>query len=259
MKIDLTTVAGLVIAFAGIGIGYLLEGGSFVALLAVSPILIIFGGTIGVVTITMRTSDVKQLPKVMKVLFTQEKYDYLELIDQLCDWSAKSRKEGLNVLDSIKEEIQNPFVKRGLDYVLDGNDSETVEEFMDKEIESMMDRHHQGAQPFEQAGGFAPTMGIVGTVLGLIVVLAGLGSSDIAELGHGIATAFLATFMGVASANLAFLPFGAKLKVKSAEEVLYREIAKQGLLAIQTGENHLVLRKRLLSYLPDYLKAGKEG
>lgn len=258
MRLDLPTIAGLVLALAGIGIGYLLEGGSFIALIAVSPILIIFGGTFGVVLITMRMDNVKQLPKLFGVLFQQKEYDYLKLIEDMCHWAKLSRKDGILALDTIKKEIENPFVRRGIDYILDGNDQETIKEFLDCEIEAMMDRHHANAQPFEQAGGFSPTMGIIGTVLGLIVVLNGLGNADISELGHGIATAFLATFMGVAFANLVALPFAAKLKTKSAEEVLYKEIVKQGVLAIQTGENPLVLRKRLLCYLPDYMKVGKE-
>lgn len=258
MKVDITTIVGLILALGGIGTGYAMEGGSFTALVAISPIFIIFGGTFGVVAVTMKANDVKQLPKLLKILFTQRKYDTLKLIEDLCAWAKISRKDGVVALDNIKKEIDDPFVRRGIDYILDGNDHETIHDFLEKEIESMMERHHAGSQPFEQAGGFSPTMGIIGTVLGLVTILGSLGNADINELGHGIATAFLATFMGVAFANLVSLPFSAKLKTKSAEEVLYREIAMQGVLAIQTGENPLILRKRLLSYLPDYMKVGKE-
>ena len=259
MKIDITTILGLIVALAGLGIGYLLEGGDFNALIAPSPILIIFGGTFGVVLITMRMEDVKQLPKVVKQVFVVKQYDYLSLINDLCSWAKISRKDGIVALDNIKKEIEDPFVRRGNDYILDGNDNETIKDFLDKEIEAMMERHHRGSQPFEQGGGFAPTMGIIGCVLGLVVILGGLGAgADVGKLAHGIAVAFIATLMGIALANIALLPFAAKLKAKSSEEVLFKEIAAQGILAIQTGENPLVLRKRLLSYLPDYMKAGKE-
>lgn len=264
-KMDLTTIGGLLLALAGIGVGYLLEGGSFSALLAISPILIIFGGTFGVVTVTMNVSTLKDMPKVIKIIFTDANYNFQELIDNLCDWTKVSRRDGIVALGNIAEKVEDPFVKRGIEYILDGSDYETIKELLEKEIEAMMERHHAGAKPFEQGGAFAPTMGIIGTVLGLVVILGGLGSAGIEELGHGIATAFLATFMGVASANLVFLPFAEKLKGKSSNEMLYKEIAMQGILGIQTGVNPKILRKKLVAYMPESLKdvevasSGKEA
>lgn len=263
-KIDITTAGGLLLAFLGIGLGYYLEGGDFGALVAISPIMIIFGGTFGVVTVTMSMSTVKSLPQILKLIFTDASYDFQELINNLCEWTKVSRRDGIVALGTIAEKIEDQYLKRGIEYILDGSDYETIKELLEKEIESMMERHHAGQKPFEQAGAFAPTMGIVGTVLGLVVVLGGLGSAGIEELGHGIATAFLATFMGVASANLVFLPFNEKLKTKSAQEILYKEIAMQGILGIQTGTNPKILRKKLVAYLPESLKVeevspGKEG
>ncbi|XIH25594.1 motility protein A (plasmid) [Priestia aryabhattai] len=263
-KIDLTTVGGLLLCLGGIFSGYLMEGGSLSALLAVSPLLIIFGGTIGVVTITMSISGLKSMPKLFRNIFTDVTYDFQVLINNLCDWTKVSRKDGIVALGNVAETIEDPFVKRGIEYILDGSDYDTIKELLEKEIEAMMERHSAGAKPFEQAGAFAPTMGIIGTVLGLVVILGGLGSAGIEELGEGIATAFLATFMGVASANLIFLPFNEKLKGKSAKEVLYKEIAMQGVLGIQSGVNPKTLRKKLIAYLPESQKnvetsSGKEG
>jgi chemotaxis protein MotA len=257
-KLDLTTLLGLIISLGGLGTGYFLEGGSFIALLAVSPLIIIFAGTIGVVTITQTGNGLKQLPGIFKAIFLERTYNYIEIIDNLCKWAKTTRNSGIVALDTIKNEIEDPFIRRGLDLVAASIEPEHVEVFLDTEIESMQSRHSNNANIFEQAGGFSPTMGIIGTVLGLIVILAKLGDSDIGELGHGIATAFLATLMGVGFANLICLPFAAKLKNRSKQETLYREIAKQGILAIQSQESPLVLRKRLLSMLPDYLKTGKE-
>ncbi|MED2737403.1 motility protein A [Bacillus toyonensis] len=254
-KLDLTTVGGLLIALLGIGVGYLLEGGEFAALLAVSPILIIFGGTIGVVAITMNQSDVKNIPKLIKIIFTDANYDFQELINNMCEWTKVSRRDGIVALGKIATEIEDPFIKRGIEYILDGSDYETIKELLEKEVEAMMERHHTGSKPFEQAGGFSPTMGIIGTVLGLVVVLGGLGGADIEELGHGIATAFIATLMGVAFANLAALPFAETLKGKSSKEVLYKDIAIQGILGIQTGTNPKILRKKLVANLPESMKA----
>jgi chemotaxis protein MotA len=263
-KIDLTTVGGLILSLAGIGTGYAMEGGSFSALLAISPLFIIFGGTFGVVGITMGMRTVKNLPKLFKFIFTDATYNFQELIENLCEWTKVSRRDGIVALGNIAEKIEDPYLKKGIEYILDGSDYETIKELLEKEIESMMERHHTGSKPFEQAGGFAPTMGIIGTVLGLVTILGGLGSAGIDELGKGIATAFLATFMGVSSANIIFLPFAETLKDKSSQEVLYKEIAMQGILGIQTGTNPSILRKKLEAFLPGYLlnkkvSSGKEG
>lgn len=264
MKIDLTTIIGLVVAIAGIFVGYYLEGGDFSALIAISPILIIFGGTIGVVTITQPSSTLKQLPGIMRALFTEKNYDYLQLVETLCECADLSRRNGIVALDDKRKEVEEPFLQRSLKLIVDNNAPEDVKHFLENDISMMEQRHANNQKIFSAAGGYAPTMGIVGTVLGLVVVLAGLGGSGIEELGHGIAVAFLATFMGVASANLMYLPFDNKLKMKTQQEVLYKEMAMQGILAIQANESPLILRERLLSLLPEYMrqqtkKKEKEG
>jgi len=254
MKIDITTILGLAVALGGIFVGYYLEGGDFGALIAVSPILIIFGGTFGVVIITQPSSTLKQMPGIMRSIFTQKSYDYLQLVNELCEWTDISRKQGIVALDDKRKDVKDPFLQRALKFIVDNNEPEHVKEFMENDISMMEQRHANNSKIFSAAGGFAPTMGIVGTVLGLVVILGKLGGADIGELGHGIATAFLATFMGVASANLLFLPFETKLKMKTQQEVLYREITMQGILAIQGQESPLILRDRLLSLLPDYIR-----
>lgn len=253
-KADLTTFIGILISLGGIAIGYYLEGGDFKSLLAISPLLIIFGGTIGVVIITQPSSALKQFPSIFKQIFVEKEYDYLTLIDNLCKWTRTSRQEGIIVLEDVQNEIDDPFLRKGITLIVNSTDPEDVKEFLESEIDSMIDRHHKNAQLFESAGGYSPTMGIIGTVLGLIVVLGHIGSGDPSLLGHGIATAFLATFMGIAFANLVCLPFANKLKNKSDQEVLYREITMQGLIAIQQQESPLILRDRLMSSLPEYLK-----
>lgn len=257
-KIDLSTLFGIIISCGGIGFGYFLEGGDFRALIAVSPILIIFGGTIGVVVITQPSSNLKQVPGIFKSVMTDKNYNFIDLIDKFCSYAKTARTQGVVALDSVKDEIEDPFLRRGLTLVIDSMEPEDVKDFLENEISAMEQRHANNAKMFSAAGGYSPTMGIIGTVLGLVVVLSGLEGSSIGELGHGIAVAFLATFMGVASANLLYLPFENKLKAKTQLEVLYREIGMQGILAIQAQESPIVLRKRLLSLLPDYMKAGKE-
>lgn len=250
-KLDIPTLIGLVVGFGGMGIGYYLEGGDFSALLAISPILIIFGGTFGAVIITMTDKDIKRLPNLIKQIFQDKIYNYEQTINDLCNWAYIARSEGFVALGDVAENINEPFTKRGVEYILEGNDHDRIKNLMEAEVEAMIDRHERGAKPFEQGGGYAPTMGIIGAVLGLVVVLGGLGSSGVDELGHGIATAFLATLMGIGLANLVLLPFAEKLKSKSDEEVLYRSIIIEGVLGIQTGQNPTTLRRILVAYLPE--------
>jgi chemotaxis protein MotA len=257
-KLDLSTLIGMLLAIGGIGVGYFLEGGDFKALVKPSPIIIIFGGTFGAVIITQPIATLKQIPGIFRAAFTDRNYNYIQLIEKFCEYAKTARTQGVVALDNIKDEIEDPFVKKGLTLVIDSMEPEDVKAFLETEISSMEQRHSNNAKMFSAAGGFAPTMGIIGTVLGLVIILAGLEGASIGELGHGIATAFLATFMGVASANLIYLPLDSKLKMKSQQEVLFREIALQGILAIQAQESPIVLRKRLLSLLPEYMKAGKE-
>jgi chemotaxis protein MotA len=201
----------------------------------------------------------KRLPGILKSVFTEKEYDYIALINQLCEWAGTARKQGIVALDKAKDEVTDPFLKRGLTLVVDSIEPDAVKDFLEADISQTMERHKQNAGIFDQAGAAAPTMGIIGTVLGLVVILAGLGNSSTAELGHGIATAFLATLMGVASANLVYIPFSTKLKNKSSKEILYREISTYGILAIQANESPIILKERLLSYLPDNLKAKGRG
>lgn len=249
-KLDLTTVIGLALAIGGIIVGYLLEGGSLGALLALSPILIIFGGTFGAVIITIPMSVLKAMPKILGTVFKENEYNTIETIDQLCEWAKVSQRQGIVALDELKKDVKDPYILNGLDLVASNVDPEKINEFMDNDMNMIEDRHKRNAAAFGQAGGFAPTMGIIGTVLGLIVVLGNMEGASMAALGGGIATAFLATFMGVASANLFFLPFEAKLKSKHGLEMAHCEIIKQGILAIQQQESPIIMRKRLLSMVP---------
>lgn len=258
MKIDITTIVGLLVAIGGIGLGYVLEGGNFAALLAPSPLLIIFGGTFGVTIITQTGTTLKQLPKVLKIIFTVKTYDYLKLVDDLCNWADISRREGFVKLDEKRKEIDDKFIQRGLKLVVDNNEPEHVKEFLENEVYMIEQRHKANQKIWSTAGGFAPTMGIIGTVLGLVVILGNLGGASIGELGHGISVAFIATLLGVSSANIFYLPFEGKLKSKDADEMLYLEIAMQGILAIQSQESPIILRQRLLSMLPEYIRVNAE-
>jgi chemotaxis protein MotA len=258
-KIDLLSIIGIIVGLGGLGMGFYLEGGNFASLVAPSPILIIFGGTFGALIVTMDMNSLKQIPQLLKIVYTEPEYNFQTLIQNFSEWTKVSRREGIVALGEIADKVEDPFTKRGLEYILEGNDYETIKELLDKEIENVQERHHRGAMIFENAGGFAPTMGIMGAVLGLVVVLAGLGSSDVSELGHGISVAFLATLMGVGFANLIVLPMAGKLKNKSNTELLYKSIVVEGILGIQSGQNPKTLRHKMVTYLPEKSKNFKAG
>ena len=258
-KIDLLSIIGLLVGLGGIGVGFYLEGGQFSSLLAPSPILIIFGGTFGAVLVTMNMKQVKEIPKLLTIIYTEKEYDFQGLIENFSEWVKISRREGIVALGEIAEKVEDPFIKRGLEYILEGNDYETIKELLEKEIEYTSERHHKGANVFESLGGFAPTMGIIGAVLGLVVTLSKLGNSDVSELGHGISVAFLATLMGIGFANLVVLPMGGKLKAKSETEMLYKVVAIEGILGIQSGQNPKTLKRKMVAYLSEQVKNEEAG
>lgn len=247
---NIVIIIGIIISFGGLGLGFILEGGSIASLFGASAILIIFGGTIGSTMVMMTKEEILNLPKTLKKVFTNENYDFAELILKMSEWSAVARKEGAIELEEISENEEDPFIKKGIRYILEGNEHDAIKELLEIEIDAMAGRHELGAKPYEQAGGIAPTMGIIGAVMGLVVVLAGLGSSGVDELGKGIAVAFLATLMGIGFANLICLPFAENLKGKSEKEILYRTVVTEGILGIHTGTSPTLLQKRLMAYLP---------
>lgn len=248
--LNIVIIVGIILSFGGLGIGFALEGGDVASLFGLSAMLIIFGGTIGSTMIMMRKEEIFNIPKTLKKVFVNEDYDFADLILKLSDWSSVARKEGAIELEELSEKEEDPFIKKGIGYILEGNEHDAIKELLEIEIDAMAMRHELGAKPYEQAGGIAPTMGIIGAVMGLVVVLAGLGSSGVDELGQGIAVAFLATLMGIGFANLICIPFAENLKNKSEQEVLYRTVIKEGILGIHTGSSPALLQKRLMAYLP---------
>lgn len=249
---DLSSILGVVIGFGGLLVGYTLEGGALRGLWGPSAFLIVFGGTIGATLISFPLADLKRLPQLFKDIFNDKKLDDADMINVLADLADKARRDGLLILEQEVEKIDNPLLKKGLGLVVDGIDGETIKDILSREIYLFEIKVKEGAEIFDAAGGFGPTMGIIGTVMGLISVLGNLSSPE--ELGKSIAVAFVATLYGVASANLLWLPFGKKLKVKGKKEKMINDIIVEGLLSIQAGENPRVLREKLNSIMTDDTK-----
>lgn len=246
---DLATVVGLIAGLVTIVVVMVLDGGSPAELFAVpQAILLIIAGSLSATMITVPLKIMMKLPKLLVKAALTESFDSAEAIELLAGMADKARREGLLALEEESKKIKEPFMQKGIMLVVDGIDPAQVEAILDNNIQHMRERHKQCYSLFAAAGGFAPTFGIIGTVMGLISVLKQL--DDPSKLAESIASAFLATLWGLMTANLIYLPLAAKLKSKSEEEIAYRTLLMEGILGIQAGENPRVLKEKLYAYLP---------
>lgn len=224
-----------------------MDGTSPAAFLNIEALMIILGGTGGATLASVGMQSMKRIPSLYKLVFSAQPPDMRGRLELLVTLADQARRDGLLALDAKLPEIDDHFTRNALQLVVDGTDPEMVHTIVEGEVEGMAARHAAAAAPFEKAGGFAPTMGIIGTVLGLVHVLQNL--SEPATLGPSISTAFLATLMGVGSANVVFLPVANRLKAISAEEVELRMMTLEGILSIQAGDNPRLVADKLMSYL----------
>jgi chemotaxis protein MotA len=254
---DLTTILGLVLGFALIAVVMILDGGSPAELFtAPQAILLTMGGAIVAAVISFPLKAVTAMPQWFIKCFTSPKHEVAAAIEALTMMSDKARREGLLALEEESRKLEDEFLKKGVMMVVDGVDPAQVRAILEIEIRHMQERHEQGGiNFFTAAGGYGPTMGIIGTVMGLITVLQELDNPG--ELGKNIATAFLATLWGILSANLIWLPLAGKLKAKSEEEVAYRHLMLEGILALQAGENPRIVRDKLNAFLPPKERVGE--
>lgn len=247
---DITTIIGIIVGFAALIGGFLLEGGQVGGLLQGAAALIVFGGTAAAVAISFPWKRLRTLPEALKMAFVPPAMNAEQLIDDLADMSYTARRSGMLALEKTAESHENPFMREGLGLIVDGGDQPLIRRILELEIDKRQERFDGYAKIFESAGGYAPTMGIIGTVMGLIRVLGSL--AEPANLGSSIAVAFIATLYGVASANLIFLPIASKIRARGEEEVQVMEMMLEGLLAVQNAENPNLVRKKLTTYLDDY-------
>ncbi|MDF9409127.1 flagellar motor protein [Pelotomaculum isophthalicicum JI] len=244
---EITTVAGILIGVLSLVLAFVLDGGNILALLKPTAAMIVFGGTIGATIISFSLNEVMIVPKLFKIILFQKLPDEIALIEQLVSLADKVRREGLLYLENELPNVDDSFMRKGIQLVVDGTDPELVRQIMETEMYAVQERHHVGASIFEAAGGFAPTMGIIGTVMGLVHVLSNLESPE--ELGPSIALAFIATLYGVGSANILWIPISGKLKNLSKKEAMLREMMLEGIMSIQAGYNPVLIRERLTAFL----------
>ena len=247
---DVALIVGLIVAAIGILGGYIIEGGSIAGLLNIPGFMIVVVGTLGATIISFPLSTSLSIPKLrLAALFSKVAVRARNMSAELVGMADKARREGLLSLEDEAQNISDAFAKKGLMLMIDGTDPDALRSIMEIDIDAVAQRHRQNAKVFETGGGYAPTLGVLGAVMGLITVLSNLGG-DPEALGHGIATAFVATFYGVGMANVVLLPIAEKLKIRSAEERMVRDMILEGILSIQAGDNPRIVREKLEAFLP---------
>jgi chemotaxis protein MotA len=250
------TAIGILISIVGIGLGATMEGTSVMVVLNVPAALIVLVGTLGATIAACGLPVHMRLPKLYAKAIMPPDLDLVGRVNQLVGYADQARRDGLLALDEAVKGIDDPFTRKGIQLVVDGTDPDLVAAVLDAENEAMRKRHALGRAPFMQAGALAPTMGIVGTVFGLVNVMNNLNNPS--SLGPLIAAAFLATLLGVGSANVVFLPVANRLKELSEQELHFREMTLEGILAIQAGDNPRVVAEKLMAYVPPAERPSEE-
>jgi len=247
--LDLSSIIGLVLGIGAVLLGQALEGGSIRSILQPTAAMIVFGGTIGATMAGFPLSAAKGAAAgVLKVLLGGGSKEH-EHISEISRYAAKARKNGIISLEADIKTTKDPFLQKALRFVVDGVEPKVLQGIMETEIGKLDEHGEMPSKFFESAGGFAPTIGIIGAVLGLIQVMQNL--SDPSKLGEGIAVAFVATVYGVGSANLIFLPFAGKLKYRHKREIATKSMILEGVLAMQAGEHPQIIEERLKAYLEE--------
>jgi chemotaxis protein MotA len=243
---DLTTIGGVILAFGAVLLGQALEGGHAGSLVQATAAIIVLGGTLGATAVAYPMRDFLRGLKMVSRALKEKKSDIPALVQQIVELAGIARRDGVLALEQRLANLQDPFLKRAVQFLVDGVDAAVARDALETEIDAEYEEGAVGAKVFETAGGFSPTVGILGAVLGLIHVMENL--SDPSKLGEGIATAFVATVYGVALANLILLPIGGKLKRKLVIDRDRMTLIAEGVLSIQSGLNPRVLEEKLRAY-----------
>lgn len=246
---DLATVCGLVLAVGGILGGLVLEKGSLRDVAQFTAALIVIGGTLGAVMINTPIDSLKAAAAQFKQVLFEAKQPAASLIDEIIVYATKARKQGIVSLETDANNIADPFLRKAINLAVDGTDIDDLRAMMELEIDLAEHSMENAAKVFDSGGGYAPTIGIIGAVLGLIQVMKNLANLE--EVGHGIAVAFVATVYGVGLANVFLLPAGGKIRARAAKDRQTRELTLTGVIGIVEGANPKLIRNKLNAYLED--------
>lgn len=248
---DIATVAGIFAAF-GLVLSSMALGGGLSLFINVPSMLIVVGGTIGATFINYPLKEVFGIGGVVKNAFFHQTRPTSELISTLVDFAGKARKDGILGLQSVAKEVGDAFLEKGIQMAVDGQEADNIENILSTEIDYIRDRHKLGAEIMTVMGTFAPAMGLIGTLIGLVQMLQNM--SDPSTIGPAMAVALLTTFYGAVMANLIFLPIAGKLKTRSSQEILIKELILEGIISIASGDNPRIMEQKLHTYLSPKLR-----
>ncbi len=243
---DLATLLGVIVA-AGLVIGSILMGGSGSWFINYPSMMIVLGGTMGATLINYPLADVVSVFKVTKNAFRQKSYQPISIIPKMVQFAKRARREGILSFEAQLKTIEDPFLVRCMQMAIDGMEAESIDEVLNTEIMCLEERHRLGAEICSTMGSFAPAIGMLGTIIGLVQML--MQMTDPTAIGAPMAVALLTTFYGTLLANLLFLPISGKLKVRSRQEILAKQMVLQGILAIQAGDNHRIVEQKLKAFI----------
>jgi chemotaxis protein MotA len=254
--LDLATFIGIIIA-GGLVLISILMGGSGAWFINYPSVMIVLGGTMGATLINYPMADVVSMFKVTKHAFRYKTPNPLGLIPIMVEFAKKARREGILSFDQYLQTIEDPFFRRGVQMAVDGLESDAIEEVLSTEILWLEERHRLGAEIYTTMGTFAPAVGMLGTIIGLVQML--MQMKDPSAIGAPMAVALLTTFYGTLLANLLFLPIAGKLRIRSKQEILTKQMVLHGLLAIQAGDNHRIVAEKLKAFLAPSARVAKES
>ncbi|WP_444684023.1 flagellar motor protein MotP [Alkalicoccus luteus] len=258
-KTDLLTPIGLFIGMTAMFLAIFSSTagtGNLTDFLQVTSILIVLGGLTAAIFINFSLTDIKLMPRVFKEAFQTRNHDLRSLIDTFVDLSTKARREGLLALEAGLEEVEDPFIEKGVLLAVDGIEPDVIKDIMMAEVVAMEERHRKGRLVIEKAAEYAPAWGMIGTLVGLVLMLQNL--NDPATLGPNMAVALLTTLYGTLLANLVFGPMGHKLMLSTEDEVFVKQIIIEGVIGVQSGQNPKVLQEKLAAFLPASSKKKEE-
>jgi chemotaxis protein MotA len=226
----------------------LLTGGDIGLYLNIQGVILVIGASVTVIFFAFPAKHVKKLGAIIKKAFFNQSQSIDQLIQDLVSYAEIARRDGILSLENSTKDINDPFIVRGIQMAVDGTDPELIEQIMNNELDNLVERHEQGKSMLDAVGKYAPAFGMIGTLVGLVGMLANL--DDPGAIGPGLATALLTTFYGALLANALALPLADRLRERSAEEVLYKTIIIKGVMAIQSGDNPRIVEQKLRTFLP---------
>lgn len=243
---DKLSFAGLIVAFLAIYIGFTIEGGAISALIELPAFIIVFGGTLGAVMLQSSLPQFIHAMTLLRWVVQPPKYDIEQGIENIVDWAEKAREKGFLALEDIGLTHEDPYVSKGLNLLVDGEQNDQLKVALDLDLDLYREHSLRSAAIFESMGGYSPTIGILGAVLGLIQAMSNLSDPDM--LGQGIATAFVATIYGVGFANLIYIPVANKIRAIIHSQTMYREMITEGLVSIANAENPRAIENKLSAF-----------